>query len=169
VSLGLVFTIVGFLLLYLFLWSLPRLMYLMGFLTKTLVGIDMPKVYKPHVEGGFFSKAFNALKDRRILTALLYTLFIALPFGTFVFSLMISLVSTALALLAAPFAALINWAIVGNPVWFSEAFSWAPQSVGIVLTIVAFIAGLALLPATLHISNRLAILHARVIRWSLVR
>ncbi|NPD89528.1 MAG: hypothetical protein HGN29_12485 [Asgard group archaeon] len=169
VSLGLIFTIVGFFLLYIFLWSLPRLMYGIGFLTKVLVGVEMPVVYKPHVEGGFFTKAFNALKDRRIATALFYSLFIALPFGTFVFSLMISLISTALALIASPFVALINWAIVGNPVWFTEAFSWAPQGVGIVLTIVAFIAGLALLPASLHISNRLAILHAKVIRWSLIR
>ncbi len=169
VSLGLIFTIVGFFLLYAFLWSLPRLMYGMGYLTKILVGVDMPVSYKPHVEGGFFTKAFNALKDRRIATALIYSLFIALPFGTFVFSLMISLLSTALALIASPFAALINWLIVGNPVWFSEAFWWAPQGVAIVLTIVAFIAGLVLLPATLHISNRLAILHAKVIRWSLTR
>lgn len=169
VSLGLIFTIVGFFLFYAFLWSLPRLMYGMGYLTKHLVGVDMPEVYKPNVEGGFFSKAFNALKDRRILTALLYCLFITLPFGTFVFSLIVSLIATAFALIASPFAILINWIVVGNPVWFSGTFSWVPSGVGIVIIIVAFLAGLVLLPATLHISNRLAIMHAKVIRWSLIR
>ena len=169
VSLGLIFTIVGFFLVYLFLWSLPRLMYGMGFLTKILVGVDMPVVYKPQIEGGFFSKAFNALKDKRIAKALVYSLFIALPFGTFVFSLMISLVSTALALIASPFVWFINWAVLGNPTWYTQAFSWAPDWVGIVLAIVGFIAGIALLPASLHISNRLAIMHAKVVRWSLIR
>jgi len=68
VSVGLIFTFVGIILLYAFLWSLPRIMYLQGVFTEVLVGIKMPPgIYKPSIEGNFVTKALNALKDKRIL------------------------------------------------------------------------------------------------------
>ena len=171
VSVGLIFTFVGIILLYAFLWSLPRIMFAMGLLTETLVGVQMPtKAYKPYIEGSFFQRAINALKDKRIVKTFFYFLLPAMPLGIALFTIFITLISTSLGLIALPFAYVIELARGNYEVWIQYIFnSWAPQWAGIVLLILSPIVGFLLLTVSLHVSNKLALLHGRMVRAILMQ
>ena len=166
VSVGLIFTFVGVILLYAFLWSLPRIMYAMGLLTETLVGVQMPtKAYKPHFDGNFFQRAINSLKDKRIVKTFFYFLLPAMPIGIALFTIFVTLLSTSLGLIALPFAYVIELARGNYAVWIQYIFnSWAPQWAGILLLILSPLVGFFLLTVSLHLSNQLAILHGRMVR-----
>lgn len=171
VSVSLVFTFVGIILLYLFLWSLPRIMYSMGLLTEILVGVKMPtKAYKPHYEGSVIQRAVNSLKDKRILKTFFYFLLPAMPIGIALFTIFITLISTSLGLIALPFAYVIEFARGNYQEWIQYVFNyWAPEWVGIVLLILSPIVGFILLTLSLHLSNKLALLHGRFVRAILTK
>ena len=158
--------------LYIFLWTLPRLVLVIGYLTELFVGLpvpikdDIPK----EIVGSFFTKALNAIKDKRIGKSLVYSMFLALQYGTFVFSIMTFLLSLSGALIAMPivFAYQLSqgipydtwteWFLTNLPIWGT-----------IIILIVAVILGLILIPIVLQISNKLAIWHARLVQKALVR
>ncbi len=167
---GLSFIIFGLLLLYLYLWSLPKIMVAYGYLTQLFVGLPVPdKDYTPKIEGTFFTKAFNALKDKRIAKSLLYTLFLALPYGTFVFSVMTFMISLAGGLIAAPIVYAVRWSqgllLEWWELWIHNLPNWAEVLIMVALVLL----GLLLIPAVLQLSNKLAIWHARMIQKALTR
>ncbi len=166
VSIGLVVTIVGIFLLYIFLWSLPRIMYIMGLLTDWLVGIKMPeKVYKPYYEGTFFRKALSSLRDSRIWKTLLYFLFPAMPFGIAAFTIVVTLLSVSLGAISFPIVYLIELLQGNYGGWIYYVFDyWAPPWVKFVLLILMPIVGFFLLTATLHLTNTLALAHGRMVK-----
>ena len=167
---GLSFIIFGFILLYLYLWTLPKLMLAYGYITHFFVGLPVPdKEYVPQIEGTFFTKAFNALKDKRIGKSLLYTLFLAFPYGTFVFSLMTTLISLVVGLIGAPIAFVVQYYLDTGDVWIDWVIAHIPTW-GIILALVmAVIVGFGMIPAVLQLNNKLAIWHARMVQKALTR
>ena len=167
---GLSFIIFGFILLYLYLWTLPKLMVGYGYLTKFFIGLPIPdKDYTPKIEGTFFTKAFNALKDKRIGKSLLYTLFLAFPFGTFVFSLMTTLISLVVGLIGAPIAFVVQYYLETGDVWIDWVMTHIPTWGIILILILAVIIGFGLIPAVLQLNNKLAIWHGRMVQKALTR
>ncbi len=157
--------------LYLFLWSLPRLILIIGYLTELFVGLpvpikdDIPKT----IEGSFFTKALNALKDPRIGKSLVYSMFLSLPYGTFVFSIMTFLLSLSGALIAMPIVLLVHY--LGGIT--DSALDWMVANLTyggtLAVCIVGFILGILLFPVVLQTSNKLAVFHARMVQKALVR
>ncbi|GAF76734.1 unnamed protein product, partial [marine sediment metagenome] len=158
--------------LYIFLWTLPRLILIIGYLTELFVGLpvpikdDIPK----EIVGSFFTKALNAVKDKRIGKSLVYSMFLALPYGTFVFSIMTFLLSLSGALIAMPIVFAIQYTQSILPVdWIDWLIAHVPLGGIIPIMIVAFFLGIGLFPVVLQISNKLAIFHARMVQKALVR
>ena len=171
VSLGLIFTFIGIFLVYIFFWSLPRIMFVMGLLTDWLVGIKMPeKVYKPYYEGSLFRKALNSLGDSRIWKTFLYFLFPAMPFGIAAFTIVITLLSVSLGAISFPIVYLVELLLGNYNDWIYFVFDyWAPPWVKFVLLILIPIVGFFLLTATLHLTNTLALAHGRMVKGILKR
>jgi len=171
VSLGLIFTFVGIFLVYIFLWSLPRIMNIMGLLTDWLVGIKMPeKVYKPYYEGTLLRKALNSLGDSRIWKTLLYFLFPAMPFGIAAFTIVVTLLSVSLGAISFPIVYVVEIFRGNYFEWVYFVFdNWAPTWLKFVLLILIPIVGFFLLTATLHLTNTLALAHGRMVRGILIR
>ena len=164
VSAGLIFTFIGIILMWVFLWSLPKIMYAHGLMTKYLVGIDLPvNPYEPYVEGGFIKKATSALKDKRIWKTFFYFLIPAMPIGIFFFTLVVTLISVSLSLLAYPWVIVVE-SLRGHPnVWGLFFFNNFPALAWFV-AIAAPIVGFFLLPATLHLCNKLAEAHGKFVQ-----
>ncbi|MHA2358503.1 MAG: sensor domain-containing protein [Candidatus Heimdallarchaeaceae archaeon] len=168
---GLSFIIFGLILFYIFLWTLPRIMVAYGYLTQFLVGLPIPdKEYMPKIEGSFFTKAFNALKDKRIGKSLVYTLFLAIPYGSVVFSVLTFMISLAGGLIALPITYGVQYArgLLNEP-WELWIINNIPQPAIITILVVAALIGIILVPAVFHISNKLSIWHARMIQKALTR
>lgn len=167
---GLSVIVFGFILLYLYLWTLPKLMLAYGYITHFFVGLPIPdKEYVPQIEGTFFTKAFNALKDKRIGKSLLYTLFLAMPYGTFVFSLMTTLISLVIGLIGAPIAFIVQYFLDTGDVWIDWVIAHIPLWGIILVLVMAVIIGFGLIPAVLQLNNKLAIWHARMVQKALTR
>lgn len=167
---GLSVIVIGFILLYLYLWSLPKLMLVYGYITHFFVGLPVPdKEYIPQIEGTFFTKALNALKDKRIGKSLLFTLFLAFPYGTFVFSLMTTLFSLVVGLIGAPIAFVVQYFLGTGDVWINWVIDHIPIWGIIIVLIMGVIVGLGLIPAVLQLNNKLAIWHARMVQKALTR
>lgn len=168
---GLSFMLVGLFLLYIFLWTLPRLILIIGYLTELFVGLPVPirEDIPKDIEGSFLTKAFYALKDKRIGKSLVYSMFLALPYGTFVFSIMTFLLSLSGALIAMPIVFLVHWTQGISDV----ALDWLIANISsggtIAIMIVGGLLGIVLIPVVLQISNKLAIFHARMVQKALVR
>ena len=141
-----------------------------GYLTHFFLGIPIPdKDYTPKIEGTFFTKAFNALKDKRIGKSLVYTLFLALPYGTFVFSIVTALISLVGALIGAPIAFVVQYYLNTGDVWIDWVIAHIPTWGIIVVLIAAVLLGLGMIPAVLQLNNKLAIWHGRMIQKALTR
>jgi len=141
-----------------------------GYFTKFFIGLPiLDEDYIPKIEGTFFTKAFNALKDKRIGKSLLFTLFLAFPFGTFVFSLMTTLISLMIGLIGAPIAFVVQYYLETGDVWINWVITHIPTW-GIILGLsLAVIVGLGLIPAVLQLNNKLAIWHGRMVQKALTR
>ena len=168
---GLSVIIVVLPLLYIFLWTMPRIVLIIGYLTEFFVGIpvpikeDIPKT----IEGTFITKAFNALKDKRIGRSLVYSMFLALPFGTFVFSVMTALISLVGGLIGAPIAFIVQYYLDTGDVWIDWVITHIPTSGIIIILAIAVLLGLAMIPAILQLNNKLAIWHGRMVQKALTR
>lgn len=164
VSAGLLVTIFGIFLLYLFLVSLPFLLKAQGWLMEKLVGVKLPP-QEPNLstEGNFIKKAIGALKNKVILKAFAYFLFVAMPVGIIVFTVMVTLLSTSIGLIFSWVNLIVEYAVVGqifSPSWSSPIF---PMWIMVIIYICAPFIGVFLLTATLHLLNRLAILHGKFV------
>lgn len=168
---GLSVIIVVLPLLYLFLWTMPRIVLIVGYLTKFFVGIPVPikEDIPKSIEGSFITKAFNALKDKRIGKSLVYSMFLALPYGTFVFSVMTALISFVGGLIGAPIAFVVQYYYNTGDVWVNWVITHIPTGGIIAILIAAVLIGLAFIPAILQLNNKLAIWHGRMVHKALTR
>jgi hypothetical protein len=150
---------------------LPRIVLIVGYLTQLFVGLPVPirEDIPKKIEGSFFTKALNALKDKRIKKSLVYSMILALPYGTFVFSVMTTLISFVGGLIAAPVAYVVQFYLGTGDVWVNWIITHLPQWAIIVILIASVLVGLAMIPVVLQINNKLAILHARMVQKALTR
>jgi len=168
-SLGLLITIIGIFLLYFFLISLPYLMILQGWVMKISTGIELPKQEVTFDENRtLMQKAWDALKNKVIWKTLLYFLFFAMPLGIITFTLTVTLLSIGISLTFAWLGPLIEYAIIGATLtdW------WITPAVRIILIIGCAISpfvGIPVLTGILHLNNRLAIYHGRLVVRILTR
>jgi len=157
--------------LYAFLWTMPRIVLIVGYLTHLFVGLPVPikEDIPQKIEGSFFTKALNALKDKRIGKSLVYSMFLALPFGTFVFAIMTTLVSLVGGLIGAPIAFVVQYYYDLGDAWIDWVLFNIPLWGIITVLIVAVLVGLFMIPAVLQLNNKLAIWHARMVEKALTR
>ncbi|GAH04812.1 unnamed protein product, partial [marine sediment metagenome] len=101
--------------------------------------------------------------------SLIYTLFLALPYGTLVFSVMTALISLVGGLIAAPIAFVVQYYLDTGDVWIDWVLTHIPLWGIITGLIVAVLLGLAMIPAILQLNNKLAIWHGRMIQKALTR
>ncbi|MHA1555967.1 MAG: sensor domain-containing protein [Candidatus Heimdallarchaeota archaeon] len=162
-SVGLLITIVGIFLLYFFLISLPYLMLVQGWLMKISTGIELPKHKVTFDENRtLMQKSWDALKNKVIWKTLLYFLFFAMPLGIVTFTLAVTLLAIGISLTFVWLWPLIEYAVTG--VVFTEV--WMTQTVKVLMIIgwvVTPFVGFPVLTGSLHLINRLAVWHGRLI------
>ena len=165
---GLIPIFVGLVLLYFFLISLPYLSRGFAWLGKILVGVEIPPkthvVQEKDVEETFWKKAMRALKKRSILYSFLYFLLVAMPVGIVTFTLVVSLIPTVLGLLFSWVALIVEFAITGGVLsngWMY--YTGLPNGFWIFVYCITPVIGFLLLTASLHLFNKLAIVHSRIV------
>lgn len=161
-SLGLLVLIIGVPLLVLFFGSVRLLSLVEGRIVEVLLGVRMPRrpLYTQH-DRPWLSRIGDMFTDGRTWTTLLYLL-LMLPLGTAYFSVMVTLLATALGLIAAP--ALYFWD--DSHVWVDGVGVTAdtPWSVP-----VAVVCGVLLLFASLHVARAIGRGHGWLAKQLLVR
>ncbi len=160
---GLIPIIVGILLLYFFLISLPYLMNVQSWLTKTLVGINSP-MQQIHFakEGTTTEKAQASLKNKSIYKSLLYFLLLAMPLGIITFTVAVTLISTSLGLMFSWSALIVEYVLEGQLItvdWYPILPNWIWIAAHIIIPFIGFY----LLTVSLHILNRMAIFHGKLV------
>ncbi len=165
---GLIPIVVGLVLLYFFLISLPYLTRGFAWLGKLLVGVEIPPkntvVQEENSDETFWKKALRALKKRSILYSFLYFLFVAMPVGIVTFTLVVSLIPTALGLLFSWVALIVEYVLEGGVLWNGWMhYTGLPNGFWIFIYCVTPIIGFLLLTVSLHLFNKLAIIHARIV------
>ncbi|MGA1848331.1 MAG: sensor domain-containing protein [Thermoplasmatota archaeon] len=162
-SLSLAIFIFGILVLVLFLMSNYGLAYLHSRLTELMLGVRMPKKpRKLRVKGNFWQKLKAMFNDPRMYSSVAY-MFLMFPLGIIYFTVFITLIFTAIALMLSPFTALMSdmWgAPIGIPMPTPARFVIMPLSV---------IIGFILLTWTLHLSNITAYYHGKLTKALLLR
>ncbi|MFW9924850.1 MAG: sensor domain-containing protein [Candidatus Thorarchaeota archaeon] len=165
---GLIPIVVGLPLLYFFLISLPYLTKGFAWLGTLLVGVEIPLknpvVQEDIAEESFWKKTLQKLKKRSILYSFLYFIFVAMPIGIVTFTLVVSLIPTALGLLFSWVALIVEYAITGGVLsngWMIT--TGLPNAFWIFVYCVTPFVGFFLLTASLHLFNKLAVVHARII------
>ena len=160
---GLIPIVVGILLLYFFLISLPYLMNAQSWLTKVLVGVNSPtqKIHFPK-EGTTTEKAIASLKNKSIYKSLLYFLLLAMPFGIITFTVAVTLISTSLGLMFSWAGLIVEYILEGQlltEVWYSVL----PKGFWIAVYVITPFIGFFMLTVSLHILNRMAIYHGKLV------
>ena len=171
-ALGLLVTFVGIFLLYFFFISLPYLMVVQGWFIKITTGIELPKQKVTFEENRtIIQKSFDALKNKVIWKTLLYFLFFVMPLGIITFTITVTLLSIGVSFVFAWLWPLIEWAVTGSTLQIPIA--WGPLPglriawiIGV--AILPFI-GVPLLTGSLHMINRLAVWHGRLVVRILTR
>ena len=161
---GLLVTCVGIFLLYFFLISLPYFMVAQGWLMRVFVGIELQREKVEFAEDRtLVQKGMDALKNKVIWKSLLYFLFLAMPLGIITFTLAVTLLSVGLSFCFVWIALPIEYAIEGSVLtspWM--LVQWVRILVIIGYCILPFI-GVPLLTGSLHLINRMAIYHGRLV------
>jgi hypothetical protein len=162
-GLGFLFTIVGLLLVILFLMSNYGLSWLHSRMTEKMLGIRMPK--KPRrlrAKGSFLNRIKAMFNDPRMYSSLLY-MFLMFPLGIIYFTIFITLLSTSIALLLSPFTTILSemWNLpIGIP---------SPPEARWVLLPLAVVTGFVMLTWTLHLSNIIAHYHGKLTKALLLK
>ncbi len=163
-SVGLLVTFVGIFLLYFFLISLPYLMLVQGWLMKISTGIELPKHEVTFDENRtLIQKAWDALKNKVIWKTLLYFLFFAMPLGIITFTLAVTLISVGISLTFVWLWPLIQYAVVGSVLDEPWVISNAVRIIVIIGWVITPFIGFPILTGSLHLINRLAIWHGRLV------
>ena len=161
-SLGLLVLIIGIPVLIAFLGSVRLLALAEGRLVEALLGVRMPRRQPPTDQEKGWKVQLKALfTDGRTWTSLAYLL-LMLPLGIFFFSLMVTMLSTSLGLLATP---VVHF--VFHEVTF-DGWAWGGNHQGLV-AVIAGILGLFGVPLTLHAALLLGRMQGLLARHFLVR
>lgn len=163
-AVGLLVTFVGIFLLYFFFLSLPYLMILQGWLMKISTGIDLPKHKFTFDENRtFLQKSMDALKNKAIWKTFFYFIFFAMPLGIVTFTLAVTLLSVGISLTFIWLWPLIQYAVVGSVLTEPWVVSNAVRIIVIIGWVITPFIGFPLLTGSLHLINRLAIWHGRLV------
>jgi uncharacterized membrane protein len=161
-SLGLLILIIGIPIAGLFILSTRGLALLEGRLVEALLGIRMPHrpLFSPK-DKGIWAKFKALLIDKYTWFSMVYML-LQLPLGITYFTVFITLISTSLALVAAPI-----WSFVFNlPVFTNNGTQYILNGW---VTPFLTVAGVILFFATLHLAKVIGGLHGKLAKAMLVR
>jgi len=161
-SLGLLILIIGIPIAGLFILSPRGLALLEGRLVEALLGIRMPHrpLFSPK-DKGIWAKFKALLIDKYTWFSMVYML-LQLPLGITYFTVFITLISTSLALVAAPI-----WSFVFNlPVFTNNGTQYILNGW---VTPFLTVAGVILFFATLHLAKVIGGLHGKLAKAMLVR
>jgi len=163
VSVSLLILIIGIPILLLFLGSVRVLSLVEGRIIETMLGVRMPRrpAYTDRSQG-WLQRIGAMFSDGRTWLTMLYFV-LMLPLGTLYFTVATTLLSTSLALVFAPVAALFTNEAIG--IWIdgvnvASSFWLWPLSVGV---------GVLLLFGTLHLARGIGKLHGAMAKHLLVR
>lgn len=162
-SVSLLIVIIGIPVLLLFLGSVRVLSLVEGRIIETMLGVRMPRrpTYTDRSQG-WLQRIGAMFSDGRTWLTMLYFV-LMLPLGILYFTVATTLLSTSLALVFAPVAALVTNEPIG--IWIDgvnvgNAFWLWPVSVGV---------GVLLLFGTLHLARGIGKLHGAMAKHLLVR
>jgi uncharacterized membrane protein len=161
-SLGLLILIIGIPIAGLFILSTRGLALLEGRLVEALLGIRMPHrpLFSPK-DKGIWAKFKALLIDKYTWFSMVYML-LQLPLGITYFTVFITLISTSLALVAAPI-----WSLAFNlPVFTNNGTQYILNGW---VTPFLTVAGVILFFATLHLAKVIGGLHGKLAKAMLVR
>ena len=168
-SLGLSIIIIGIPFVILFLGSVRLLSLVEGRIVETMLGERMPRrpVYADR-DVPLLSRIGGMFTDPRTWSTLVYMLAM-LPMGIVYFTLAVSLLSVSLALVVAPplalFGAFDGWSLSGG--WIGY---WEPATtLGFWELPIAFLLGVVLLFATLHLLRGVGKVHGAIAKHLLVK
>ncbi len=163
VSAGLLVLIVGVPLLLLFLMSVRLLSLVEGRIVEVLLGERMPRrpLYTQR-DKPWLTRLKELFTDGRTWTAMGYML-LMLPLGTAYFTIVVTLLTTSLSLMAMPVALLLGHAGAFDV----DILNLTPDSP--LLWLLSFVAGFLLLFATLHLARGIGRLHGWLAKHLLVR
>lgn len=161
-SLGLSILIIGLPFAIAFLGSVRLLALAEGRLVEAMLGVRMPRS-QPPAEGaqGWKARIKAMVQEGRTWSSLGYLL-LMLPLGVTYFSIMVSMLSLSLLLLATP---IVHF--VFHEVTF-DGWNWGYAHANFVAVLWGLL-GLGAIPLTLHIARGLGRLHGRLARHMLVR
>jgi hypothetical protein len=100
---------------------------------------------------------------------LVYSIFLALPYGTFVFAVMTTLISLVAGLIGAPIAYVVQFYLDTGDVWVDWILAHIPTWGIVVILAVAVLVGLSMIPAVLQLNSKLAIWHTRLVQRALTK
>lgn len=161
-SLGLAVLVIGIPFLIVFLGSVRLLALAEGRLVEGLLGVRMPRRQPPaESERGWKAQLKSLFTDGRTWSSLAY-LVLMMPLGIIYFTVMISLLSVSLALLASPIVHFVFHETTFNGWPWGEAH----QNLMMVL---AGLLGVLAVPATLHLARLLGRAQGHLARRLLVR
>ncbi|RDS81099.1 hypothetical protein DWU98_11145 [Dyella monticola] len=171
-SFGLAVLIIGIPFIVLFFGSVRMLSLVEGRIVETMLGVRMPRRPTFSMRGMPFWQRIGAMfRDPRTWGTLFY-MFLMLPLGIIYFTLVVTLLSTSLALAAAPVVKLVfdmigftDYGQCDGPAWVC---GWVHFWSGWPGAFAACIVGIAMLFATLHIVRVLGYLHGQIARHFLV-
>lgn len=167
ISLGTSILIIGLPLFLLFLGSTRLFSLLEGRIVETFLGVRMPRRPEyPARELGMFERIVGMLKDVRTWSTMLYML-LMLPLGIGYFTLAVTTVTTALAMLFSPLAY-----VFGEPWLHSDvhlSFGDGPYEITGWEFVVVPLGGLLLLTLSLHLFRGIGVLQGHIARGLLVR
>jgi uncharacterized membrane protein len=168
-SLGLSMIIIGIPFVILFLGSVRLLSLVEGRIVETMLGERMPRrpLYADR-EMPLLSRIGGMFTDPRTWSTLVYMLAM-LPMGIVYFTLTVALMSVSLGLVVAPllaaFGAFDGWSLSGG--WIGY---WEPATtLGFWELPIAFVCGVVLLFATLHLLRGMGTLHGSIAKHLLVK
>jgi hypothetical protein len=172
-SVGLAILIIGIPFAILFLGSVRMFSLLEGRIVEVMLGERMPRrpLYSSRGKP-WLTRIGEMFADPRTWTTLLYMLMM-LPLGILYFTLTITLLSTALSFIAAPFLVMTGYAVVSQNYdgWLLLGMENGVfgSSLGYVGLPLAFAFGVALLFATLHLARGIGYLHGQFAKHLLVK
>jgi len=156
VSMSLAIFIFGFIVFGLFLMSNYGLAYLHSRLTEMMLGIRMPKKpRKLRAKGTIWQRIKAMFSDPRMYSSVAY-MFLMFPLGIIYFTVFVTLIAIAIALMLSPFTAMVSdmWGVpIGIPM---------PTPARLVILPLSVMIGFVLLTWTLHLSNITAYYHGKL-------
>jgi hypothetical protein len=160
-SFGLLVLVVGLPIAGLFLLSVRGIALIEGRLVEALLGVRMPR--RPRFAGktGVWQQFKNLIADRHTWFSMVYML-LQMPLGVIYFSLFVTLLSVALALVAWPIVAIA----MGLPLFVIASQQYYATGLLIPISIVA---GALLLTATMHLVKAAGRAHGELAKTLLVR